>query len=71
MPMIYANVDHFLYQVDQKEATADCDFCKGLCFYVKAFQILPNLKYNQNIVQSKIPTYRATGQDVAREMEGN
>ena len=49
MPMIYANVDHFLYQVDQKEATADCDFCKGLCFYVKAFQILPNLKYNQNM----------------------
>ena len=67
MPMIYANVDHFLYQVDQKEATADCDFCKGLCFYVKAFQILPNLKYNQ----SKIPTCRATGQDVAQEMEGN
>ena len=69
MPMIYANVDHFLYQVDQKEATADCDFCKGLCFYVKAFQILPNLKYPEYV--SVKDSYRATGLDVAREIEGN
>ena len=50
MPFIDANVDYFLDEVDQEEATANCDFGKGLCSHIKAFEILPHLKCHRKEV---------------------
>ena len=50
MPFINANVDYFLDEVDQEEATANCDFGKGLCSHIKAFEILPHLKCHRKEV---------------------